>query len=518
MVSVLHVIQNFSRGGAARAMAAVAKCSAQAGNFQHRAAALNTEDTSGISILLENGMEVIDQINRDRLFHEIERADIVLLNWWNNPEMDALLRDDLPPARLVGWFHVAGDVAPQVITPELTEYLDFSIACSPHTYLAPGIQVLPDQERLERTGMVYGAADFDRIGEVKPKAHDGFNVGYIGTVHYLKMHPRFTQMNAAVNIPAVKFIVCGSGDGGRAERDAQATGVGERFEFRGYVDDIKPVLEILDVYGYPLCEETYAAAEVNLQEVMYAGIPPVVFPYGGVKLLVKHNETGLVVHTENEYREAIEFLYHNPTERARLGRNAAEYARRVFGARNAAGELNRLLEKIMEYPKQKRVWGKSCHKPLLGQEVLLSDAFEDTQHIGARRFVDSLGNAEIAEWFRKAMNSQSDSELLVADTEIAKLSEIMLTNGLLPYRKYYREDGFLMFWTGLATLAGHDPGLAGSEFVEAIKQGCNHWRLGWYLAQAAIQTGNKEAAKAVLNLVLQARPNFAPAVQLQATL
>jgi len=54
---------------------------------------------------------------------------------------------------------------------------------------------------------------------------------------------------------------------------------------------IKPVIETFDVYGYPLCADTYASGELNLQEVMYAGVPPVVFPYGGVKGLVEHDRT-----------------------------------------------------------------------------------------------------------------------------------------------------------------------------------------------------------------------------------
>lgn len=91
--------------------------------------------------------------------------------------------------------------------------------------------------------------------------------------------------------------------------------------------------------GYPLCLDTYAASELNLQEAMFAGIPPVVFPHGGIQLLVKHNETGLVVHSNQEYRDAIAYLYNNPSERLRLGANAAEYSKRHFGARNNAPKM-----------------------------------------------------------------------------------------------------------------------------------------------------------------------------------
>lgn len=49
-----------------------------------------------------------------------------------------------------------------------------------------------------------------------------------------------------------------------------------------------------------------------------------------------NNYTGLVAQSESEYTQAIEYLYHHPEERLRLGRNAKEYAQQLFGAENVA--------------------------------------------------------------------------------------------------------------------------------------------------------------------------------------
>src|SRR5256714_15389959 len=92
---------------------------------------------------------------------------------------------------------------------------------------------------------------------------------------FSKMHPRYVAMSADVDVPGVRFVVCGAGAGFPAlARQAEQLGVGDRFELRGWVDDIRPVIARLDVFGYPLCEDNYSASDLVLQEVMYAGVPP----------------------------------------------------------------------------------------------------------------------------------------------------------------------------------------------------------------------------------------------------
>ena len=101
-------------------------------------------------------------------------------------------------------------------------------------------------------------------------------------------------------------------------------------EIRGYVEDIRAALEEFDIFGYPLIEDTYATSEKALQEAMWAGIPPVVFAHGGVRCLVEHERTGLVVETEDEYARAIERLAGDPDLRRRLGDEARRFIRAAF--------------------------------------------------------------------------------------------------------------------------------------------------------------------------------------------
>ena len=511
-IKILHIIQGFYSGGSGRALIATAKNSSKLGSFQHRIVSLAPASPTAIKLAKEAGLSVVNTPEQDTLLSEIENADIVHLHFWNNPHMYDFLQSELPAMRLLIWFHVAGDKPPQILTQELVDFSDFALACSPYTYEHRVFQNLPAEVRLKKTGMVYGAADFERVSDVEPRAHETFNVGCIGHISFSKLHPNYVPMSAQINIPNVRFIVCGGGINDYLYQQAQQLGVAERFEFRGYVEDIKPVIEILDVYAYPLCEDTYAASELNLQEVMYAGVPPVVFPYGGVKRLVVNNYTGLIVHSELEYKHAIEYLYHHPEERRRLSRNAREYAKQIFGAENAAKQLNPIYERLMEWPKREREWGIVTSVSLLEQPVSLQDLIPEAEEFsGAQAFIQSLGDT--APQFTASLTSPSLDELFKADREIADSSILLAMGegGLLQYQAYYPDDGYLRLWSGLVKQRRGEHGEAISEFVAAIDLGCNHWRVAWYLAQIAEKINDFSLAQQTLQDILRVVPNFVAA-------
>ena len=495
---ILHIIQHLSRGGAARAMMAAAKHSSRLGNVQHLVMSLDPPESEAMAIATDAGMRIVVPRSKAEMWQEMETADIVHFHFWNHPKNYALLRSPLPPMRLLLWFHVAGDKPPQIITNEAIALADFALACSPYTYECAAFQNLPEAVKRQKTGMVYAPADFDRFSGFKRRSHDRFNVGYIGTIDFVKMHPNYVPMSAKIDIPGVRFIVCGGGIVEELQQQAAKLGAGDRFEFRGVVEDIKSVLETLDVYGYPLCEDTYAAAELNLQEVMYAGVPPVVFPYGGVKRLVINNETGLIVNSELEYKEAIEYLYYYPEERARLGRNAREYAIKTFGAENAARQLNLVYEKMMAMPKRKREG--------------------ETQKSGVELFVKSLGDA--AENFVVSMTSNNLNELWEADRKIALSSPLLSrgAGGILPYKESYPKDAYLSFWYGLFLQEAGENTKAGSQFQAAIALGFKHWRVNWYLAKLAAQLNKIEVAKEMVKEVIKKAPEFEEAKEMWQSL
>ncbi len=495
-IKILHIIQQLSLGGAARSMIATAKYSSRMGIAQqHRIISLLPGLPEAVSLAETEGMYVINQVNQETIGREIEAADIVHIHFWNNPEIYELLYSELPAMRLVLWFKIIGDKPPHIITKELLEYTDFAIVTSLYTLELPVFENLSSEKKNSSIDVVYGIADFDRLRDFKPQPHNKFNVGYIGTVDFAKMHSNYVGMSAKVNIPNVKFIVCG-GINNYLQQEAEKLGVRESFDFRGYVEDIRSVLEILDVFGYPLCEDTYATSEKSLQEAMWAGVPPVVFPYGGVKKLVIHNRTGLIVNNEVEYKNAIEYLYFHPEERLRLGRNAREYARQNFHPEQATKKINEIYDRLLQQPKRKRRW-----------------SIEKIS--GAELFIQSLGNA--ASNFSVSLTSANISELLAAENQIAGSSPVLCNRdggGIFNYRNYYSKDGYLRLWSGLVLQKQGQHHQAISEFTAGINLGCNHWRIWFYLAISAEKINRLDLAEKILRQVREKAPNFTPATEI----
>ncbi|MFM6453969.1 MAG: glycosyltransferase [Planktothrix sp.] len=515
MIKVLHIIDWLCLGGAARGMIATSKYSSRLGQFEHYLVSLKPPDWMALELAEQSGMKFINTLDQTEIFEAIKTVDIVQVHYWNNPKLFEFLRSPLPETRLLIWFHVAGEYPPQVITKELVDYADFAIPCNPYSYELPVFQSLPDAVRIEKIGMVYDAADFERVANIQPKPHQNFNVGYIGSVSFSKMHQDYVAMSAAVNLPDVRFVVCGGGVEDYLKQQAEKINASEKFDFRGFVEDIASVIETLDIYGYPLCEDTYAAAELNLQEVMYAGIPPVVFPHGGIKRLVINNYTGLVVKSQLEYTQAIEYLYHHPEERIRLGQNAKEYAKQLFGAENAAKQLNPIYEKLMQLPKRKRQWGIPMGSSLLDQPLSLLDVLElPGKFVGAQTFIKALGHT--AEPFLVSLTAENIDLILAAEEQIAASSMLLgLGEGsICQYRDHYINDGYLRLWLALVLRHQQRIPQAIFEFQNAINLGCNHWRVFWYLAESAEQLNDIVLAEKAVTRVLQFVPDFIKAQQL----
>lgn len=196
MARVLNIIEAITLGGAARAVFGTSRYSCQLGAHQHSLVSLapSKDDQAAHALATASGMSVETPKNYAELLALIPDYDIILLHWWNSPEMGCFLRTALPPCRLAAWIHVGGHVDPQAIPPSLIEVLDFVIAGSPHTLESPALAALSPDSRAAKTAMVHDATDFARLEGVRPVPHEGFNVGYIGTVDFVKMHPHFVRM------------------------------------------------------------------------------------------------------------------------------------------------------------------------------------------------------------------------------------------------------------------------------------------------------------------------------------
>jgi glycosyltransferase involved in cell wall biosynthesis len=436
---VLHVIQRVSRGGAGRSLAFVAE---SVSGFEHRVLSLDPGPGT-------------DEIRR-----ELAAADLVHVHFWNTPALYALLDGELPPMRLLLWPHVGGGSAPHAVTQQLVAYADATVASTPYTLHLPALPAMP---------VIPACGGWERVAGTRRIPHSGFNVGYIGTVDFAKMHPRYVAMSAAVEIPGVKFPVYGAGGAlGALAEQAEALGVAERFELRGWVDDIRPALGSLDVFGYPLREDNYSASELVLQEAMYAGVPPVVLPYGGAPLSVDHRRTGLVAADEDDYARSIETLHRSEALREQLGRAAREHARRAWAPEAIAERWKDVYRRLLAKPKAER-------------GAQLFGGLE-----GAALFARTLGDS--APQFERSLTASDTAEQLEAERAIVASSPALASpdaGGVLHYRRRYPDDAHLRHWSGLVLLGQGRSALAAGEFKAAMDLGFDHGRASIYLARAA---------------------------------
>jgi hypothetical protein len=468
---VVHVIQGFSRGGAARSLLATAGAH---DDVDATVVSLAPADPWMRAQAAAAGLPLVEAPTGARLRLALEAADVVQVHFWNSPELYGLLRGGLPAMRLAVWLHVAGDTAPQVVTAQLLEIADVAVAGSPHTARLPVFGEPPL--------VIADVIDPARLSGVRPSARSTFDVGYVGTVDFGKMHPRFVELSSRVDVPDVRFVVCGAGDAlATIAEQARRLGVEELFELRGYVEDVGRVLAALDVFGYPLAPGNYSASDLALQEAMAAGVPPVVLPYGGAHALVRHGETGLVA-DEESYPAAVESLYADATERARLGHNARESAR-SWGPVQAARAWSAVYAELLEQPKRDRCWPGSP----------AAERFP-----GAAAFVESLGGT--APEFAESLAACDEEAAAEAEARIAAAPPVLTSaggGGILHYRRAFPRDAYLRLWAGLVLEAAGRNVLAVAELKAARELGCDR-RVLRYLDRAAEAIGMGAATRDVL--------------------
>ncbi len=450
MIRLLHIIERFSVAGPERALMALARVARRNEAAQiHRVTTLEPLVSPVGGLMARSaGLELIPFSGDHDLRRSIEESDIVLLHYWNSPAVNRFLRLARSPMRLLLWLRVYGEHAPHVLTSSLVEYSSEVIVGSPGTLDLQSVASRPDCP----TTLIYSPIDTDRLSHVAREAHSDFRVGYIGTINYAKMHESFLHMSAAIDVPDLRIVVCGAVSDEKFRQDFEEFRGDSRFDLRGYVEDIGKVLHELDVFGYPLCPNSYASSERVLQEAMWVGLPVVVMPHAGIRHMVRDGETGIVVNTEEQYIQAIRFLYANPAERRRLGANARAFARKTFDPAASIQRLNEIFERMMEQPKKNRIW-------------------PDTGERASDWFVHSLGQQSVL--FDRSRRGKTMSDRTSADLLIAR-SPVVLTGGqggIIHWRNTYPEDPWLRYWSGLVLWQTGDFTKAQVEFEAAVRFG-----------------------------------------------
>lgn len=409
----------------------------------HKVLSLEYANDKALSISKTIGLFLNDRMSadHDRIIDEISKTDIVLIHWWNHPLLYAfLVREMLPPARIIFWSHISGFHAPYVFNKPVLNYPDLFVFTTPLSMEVPEVKGLPDaRQKALRT--IWSTGGIEHVVDIQPKPHAGFKIGYIGTVDYCKMHPNFLKMSSEIRVPNAQFIVCGGPSERQIREESQRYGTGNQFIFTGQVDDIAHYLSEFDVFGYPLAPYHYGTCEQSLSESMAAGVPPVVLANRTERYMVEDGVTGRVAADEEAYARAIEELFRRPELRQRLSSNARDAARRRFSMEQMVTQWENVFNEALALPKTARRWTGKYH----GKTV-------SPVHI----FLESLG--EHGGVFSQSFHARNSYDLDNIREQLLNLYDSSplwksRTRGTpCHYHYFFPEDRFLKFWCNPAEI------------------------------------------------------------------
>ncbi|MCJ2163218.1 MULTISPECIES: FkbM family methyltransferase [unclassified Pseudodesulfovibrio] len=488
MPTILHITTHLG-GGVGQVVTNIVGSSG-ASSFIHEVVCLDRLSAHSRDLCARRAITAHSEVPYDRILRKAEQADIIQVEWWNHPLLNKFLYSvTLPPARTLFFSHVSGFHPPAVFTRDALDLADIFCLSTPYSEDHPLIRA---QQPEKVCTLFIAGGSTKRVAGITPRPHTEFNVGYVGTVDFCKMHPEFLHMSAAVNIPGVRFVVCGEGAARpELENAAADLGLAGRFSFKGHVDDIAEVFRELDVFGYPLNARHYGTGEQALLEAMAAGVPPVAFANGCERTIIQDGETGLLVDSPQAYADAIEFLYSHPEERRRLGDNARRYTKTHFTLEKTVDRFHKLYAELLKRPKRLHEFDDAIRPPLPGHRI----------------FLRSLGDS--AEPFATNTLSEELDVLLETDLAIADSPEEMTTptkGSVIHYATLFPEDPVLGFWHGLIRQKQGNHARAATLFSRAREHGFGHWRILWHLIQSQEALGDMEAADACHPLLGEAMP------------
>ncbi len=418
-LTVLHLTAHLG-GGIGKALNGLILSTPPDSGVRHEIVCLEIPEKSQfVEQLAAAGCPVIIAPSPDLLADRMEAADIVQVEWWGHPATTAALcRGPLPPLRLLVWCHVSGIHTP-IIPSRLLTYAHRFIFSSPCSYEAPEVARLSSEER-QRIGVIHSSGGFSGLDAPERETDAPLAAGYLGSLNFAKLHPRYVDFLTAVDIPGFTVRMIGDMTNRSVlEEQCRRAGRPGMLDFAGYTTDVASELAGINVFPYLLNPRHYGTSENALLEAMAMGTVPIVLDNPAERCLVQDQENGLVVQTRDDFAAAISWLERHPSERQRLSRRATETVLKRFDISRTVAEFSQWYTTISITDKA---------------EIPFTSIFGHTP----------------AEWF---LVNQRSPELFTAIQHLGTLDDVTL-HGLLEktkgsvfhYSRYFPEDVRLAQW------------------------------------------------------------------------
>lgn len=240
----------------------------------------------------------------------------------------------------------------------LPRYNHWYVAVSNHLRQALIARGVP----ASRVQTVYNGTEFAVEEEVTPAVSlsvraelglpaDAELVGQFGRVDSFKGAPILVKAARAVveRCPRAYFVFVGHAEPGIQQalwEMASGAGVDDRLRFTGIRNDVRRLMDAMEVITLPSVSE---ACSLAIIEAMAMGKPVVATRAGGNPELVEDNATGLLVERNPEaLAEAITDLLLDKDRRLAMGRAGQARARSLFSARVMAENMEQFYQRVLK--------------------------------------------------------------------------------------------------------------------------------------------------------------------------
>lgn len=196
----------------------------------------------------------------------------------------------------------------------------------------------------EQLRVIYNGVDLP-IGATD-QAPTGHRVLYLGRVKRYKRVDRLVQAVAELRAtsPDIHLDIAGDGDA-RPEIEAQVARLGlqNHVTIHGFVDEEtkQALLANATVFATPSMHEGWG---ISVIEANAWGCPAVAYNVPGLKVAIRHQETGLLAENDAGFRDAIGLLLQNQPLRARYAQAARNWAGHFDWDASAAATLEVLAQ------------------------------------------------------------------------------------------------------------------------------------------------------------------------------
>jgi glycosyltransferase involved in cell wall biosynthesis len=199
-------------------------------------------------------------------------------------------------------------------------------------YKMPKVVLAPNQELVDLLGkgtnrkafLMTRGVDTEVFSPAKRTAGDGiFRFGFVGRLRAEKSVRMLVNLENELLKAAktnFKFLIVGEG----TEREFLEKNL-KNAEFTGFLDGerLSKAYANMDVFVFP--SKTDAFGNV-IQEANASGVPAIVGNQGGPKFIVRHDETGFVANSFNDFVKYSLELMNNPVKLMNMKRAAREFA------------------------------------------------------------------------------------------------------------------------------------------------------------------------------------------------